>query len=894
MYSHGHIWKILKNKTKNLMPTSINSSSDGSSFFRKPGFWATFILLAVLLFGLFRQGFAPGYVVFSNDGPLGVVQSQADIATSNFLGYWTDLNWVGSRQPGAMPNITHTIYMLTAHSPVWFSRLYAPVSLLILGLCSWFFFRRSSFQPWVCLLGALAATLNSNVFSNSCWGLPTRALTLASVFLALTALQRDSGFRSWVRAALAGTALGVALMEGYDVAAIFSLYVAAYALFVTCAEKGIKGWSFAHGFGRVVVVALMAALVSTQTLNALFETQVKGVVSSQQDQMSPEEHWDWATQWSLPKIETLRIVIPGLFGYRMDTANGGNYWGTVGQQPGWPQHHQGFPRHSGSGEYAGLLVVLFAVWAFTHGFRKKDNVFDSHERQHILFWTAVALGSLIFAFGRYGPVYRIIYELPFFSTIRNPIKFMHPFHLALIILFGYGVQGAYRVYLERTTTVKGGTLQQIKTWWGSPANFDKRFIQGLLAALVIGFLGWMMFKSSSKVFSEYLQETGIGIENAAAIQRFASSEILLFLGMLALSGGVFVVIFCGSMSGARAKWAMVLLGGILVADLTHADTPWIITYNYKEKYATNPVIHLLQQKAYEHRVTILPFQVNEQMNMLNQLYGAEWMQHHFQYYNIESLDLVQESRVAVDNAAFRAALPRNNPATLLRLWELTNTRYLLGLGGDFAQQLNEQLDPVKKRFRLLMGFNLVPLVTPATRFEDLTTEISSNGVYGVLEFTGALPRTLLLSHWQVITNKTDLLKQLADPKFDPHQSVLLQHELSVKPKIGDTNNDAGTAVIQSYSPKDIRVLANAKTTSVLLYNDKYDSDWHAWVDGRETPIFRCNYIMRGIEVPPGEHSVEFRFAPPVISLYISLAGLTVSAVLMLFMWKSRNKKISES
>jgi hypothetical protein len=876
---------------------SINTSSTGGSHSRYPGFWTVFVLLAVILYILFLQGFLPGRVVFSNDGPLGVVQSQADIAMSNFLGYWTDLNWVGSRQPGAMPNITHTIYMLTGHSPVWFSRVYAPASLLILGGCAWFFFRRAGFHPWVCLLGALAATLNSNVFSNSCWGLPTRALTLAGVFLALTALQRDNGYRSWIRAALAGAALGISLMEGYDVAAIFSLYVAGYALFVACAEKGLKAQSFVHGIGRIVVVALVAAVVSTQTLNALFETQVKGVVSSQQDQMSPEEHWDWATQWSLPKVETLRVIIPGLFGYRLDTPDGGNYWGTVGQQPGWQQHHQGFPRHSGSGEYAGLLVVLFAIWAAVHAFRRKDNIFDSHERRHILFWTAVAVGSLILAFGRYGTLYRLIYHLPFISTIRNPIKFMHPCHLALLILFGYGLQGAFRFYLERTSATRKGVVEQIKSWWRLPSNFDKRFIVGTLVFFAIGVLGLMLFSSSSKDFLQSLQSTGISSDNAVAIQRFASMEILNFLGLLLVCVGIVVLVFSGVLSGIRSRWAMILLGFVLVADLARADRPWIITYNYREKYATSPIIELLRQKAYEQRVTVLPFQVNDQMNLLSQLYGGEWMQHHFQYYNIESLDLVQESRVAVDNAAYRAALPRNNPKTLLRLWELTNTRYILGLGGDFVQTLNQQLDPEKKRFRLHAGFNLVPLVTPATRFEDLTTEISSNGQYGVLEFTGALPRVLLLSHWLVFANDAEILKNLADPQFDPHRTALLQEEVPLKQSVGSANDDAGTASIESYAPKQIRVTACAKTNSILLYNDKYDSGWHAWVDGKETPIFRCNYLMRGISLQPGEHIVEFRFTPPVTSLYVSLVGLAVSGVLVMFLLvsgKEEKEKLSSA
>ena len=156
--------------------------------------------------------------------------------------------------------------------------------------------------------------------------------------------------------------------------------------------------------------------------------------------------------WSLPKVETLRVIIPGLFGYRMDAPDGGNYWGSVGQEPGNPQS-----RHSGSGEYAGVLVVLVALWGLFRSTRPKDCPFSDTERRMIKFWAVAAAISLLLAFGRHTPFYQIIYQLPYFSTVRNPIKFMHPFELAILVLFGYGLQGLWRRYLERNL-VKANSL----------------------------------------------------------------------------------------------------------------------------------------------------------------------------------------------------------------------------------------------------------------------------------------------------------------------------------------------------------------------------------------------------------------------------------------------------
>jgi hypothetical protein len=54
------------------------------------------ILLAVLAL-LFWQSLRPGYVLFSNDGPLGSRVAERSQMPGNFAGGWDDLNWLGDR-----------------------------------------------------------------------------------------------------------------------------------------------------------------------------------------------------------------------------------------------------------------------------------------------------------------------------------------------------------------------------------------------------------------------------------------------------------------------------------------------------------------------------------------------------------------------------------------------------------------------------------------------------------------------------------------------------------------------------------------------------------------------------------------------------------------------------
>jgi uncharacterized membrane protein YfhO len=94
---------------------------------------------------------------------------------------------------------------------------------------------------------------------------------------------------------------------------------------------------------------------------------------------------------------------------------------------------------------------------------------------------------------------------------------------------------------------------------------------------------------------------------------------------------------------------------------------------------------------------------------------------------------------------------------------------------------------------------------------------------------------------------------------------------------------AGTASITRYEPKRVEVKATATTNSVLLLNDRYHPHWFVWVDGKPQPLLRCNYMMRGVFLTAGEHTVEFRFNPPATLLYVSLAAVMVGLALCGFL-----------
>jgi uncharacterized membrane protein YfhO len=205
--------------------------------------------------------------------------------------------------------------------------------------------------------------------------------------------------------------------------------------------------------------------------------------------------------------------------------------------------------------------------------------------------------------------------------------------------------------------------------------------------------------------------------------------------------------------------------------------------------------------------------------------------------------------------------------------------------------MNEQLDPVGHRFSILQSFEIGPKpgISRAARYEELTAIPNTNGPYALFDFAGALPRAKLFSTWEVNTNNQANLDKLADSNFDPLQTVLVSTPSASFAKTA-TNQNSGTVDYNSYRTTDIKLTAKAEAPSILLLNDKYDSNWKVTVDGKPSELLCCNFIMRGVFIPPGTHAVEFTFSLPMRAFYISVIGLIVTAGLGGFVFLATRRK----
>ncbi len=85
-----------------------------------------------------------------------------------------------------------------------------------------------------------------------------------------------------------------------------------------------------------------------------------------------------------------------------------------------------------------------------------------------------------------------------------------------------------------------------------------------------------------------------------------------------------------------------------------------------------------------------------------------------------------------------------------------------------------------------------------------------------------------------------------------------------------------------YQPNQLVYESNtAKPTLAVFSEIYYPKGWSATIDGNDVEILRANYLLRALEIPAGNHKIEFRFAPK--SFFVGNTIMWVCSVVLLGM-----------
>jgi len=122
---------------------------------------------------------------------------------------------------------------------------------------------------------------------------------------------------------------------------------------------------------------------------------------------------------------------------------------------------------------------------------------------------------------------------------------------------------------------------------------------------------------------------------------------------------------------------------------------------------------------------------------------------------------------------------------------------------------------------------------------------------------GAGPRAFLAYRARMVSSDEEAYPLLVAPGFQPHQQILLHAGLAL-----ESTGRAGDHVsIERYDPDYARLRVVTGTSAYLVLADSYYPGWQARIDGQPAAICRADVALRAVRVEPGEHVVEFSFAP---------------------------------
>jgi len=138
-------------------------------------------------------------------------------------------------------------------------------------------------------------------------------------------------------------------------------------------------------------------------------------------------------------------------------------------------------------------------------------------------------------------------------------------------------------------------------------------------------------------------------------------------------------------------------------------------------------------------------------------------------------------------------------------------------------------------------------------FEDKTV--------GIFEDLKYMPRAWLVENFVVEKDPEKIIKILQEPEFDPLKKVVLEEQPEVNLDLEKKRN-GGESV-------DFGVTENARKSyvvktdkgGILFESAAFFPGWKAYIDGRETKIFKANLAFRAIIIPPGIHEGRFYYEP---------------------------------
>ena len=287
----------------------------------------------------------------------------------------------------------------------------------------------------------------------------------------------------------------------------------------------------------------------------------------------------------------------------------------------------------------------------------------------------------------------------------------------------------------------------------------------------------------------------------------------LFMGSLLRSlffiGAAALILWLVIRKKFQALWAIIILGALSFIDVMVINSKYLNEENYQEameyesNFAPSPADQQIMQDTGYYRVLDLRQGVRNAFNG-----GALTMYHHHSVggYHPAKLSIYQD---LIEHQLYK--FPQSLPA-----YNMLNTKYVIQQGQDGQVQVIPNPDALG----------------PVWFVNAVKYESTPRGVMNAL------------------TN------------FNPRDTAVVFTE-DQKLVVNDPGTATDSIWLKFNDNDDVAYGYNSSSNRFAVFSEVFfDKGWKAYVDGKELPIIRTNYVLRGLSLPAGQNKeIKFEFRP---------------------------------
>lgn len=186
----------------------------------------------------------------------------------------------------------------------------------------------------------------------------------------------------------------------------------------------------------------------------------------------------------------------------------------------------------------------------------------------------------------------------------------------------------------------------------------------------------------------------------------------------------------------------------------------------------------------------------------------------------------------------------------------------------FSNDFNQSIQSDSAMDQLMSSLNVINMLN--TRWFIMP---GKEGATIPLQNKAANGNVWFVKNIKVVENADKEIMGLYD--VNTKTEAIMQNKFKEGVKIESNYPAEGTIKLASYKPNHLVYNSDSKKPEFAVFSEiYYPKGWNAYVDGNLNPHVCVNYVLRGMPIAAGKHTIEFKFEPTVYKTgnTISLAG----------------------